>query len=76
MNKIIIHYGANIEPTLAISLVEKIIAKGRVSEAAGRKHYCWVTVFRTEDNTGEITVYVDRKTRDNSPDTFKVMRTK
>lgn len=65
--KIIITYTGDIED--AMEKVYKVIREGQVSEAAGIKHYCWVTTFRD----GEA-VIVKRKRTKKSADSFIVRK--
>ena len=46
--KIIITIEDDIEPELAVRMVEQVIEGGKVSEdMKGRKFYCWGTLFKT-----------------------------
>jgi hypothetical protein len=51
----------------ALRRVATVICHGRVSEANGMKHYCWLTVFK--DN---IAVYTRHKKRNQKSDSFLV----
>ena len=53
----------------AARYVAQVIDAGRMSEAAGIPHYCWVTTFR--DGT---VVSTSRKKTANSADSFIVYR--
>ena len=56
-NKIEIHIDVrdNINPELALRLVARVIAGGKISTGEnGKMYYCWLTVFGTPD--GEIGV--------------------
>ena len=54
-NKIHIDIRDNIEPGLALHLVARVIADGKISKGEnGKMYYCWLTVFDTPD--GEIAV--------------------
>lgn len=53
--KINIDIWDNIKPDLALRLVARVIADGKVSRGEnGKMYYCWLTVFDTPD--GEIAV--------------------
>ncbi len=53
--KINIDIRGNINPSLALSLVARVIADGKISKGEnGKMYYCWLTVFDTPD--GEIGV--------------------
>lgn len=56
-----------VEPALAVLAVTKVIEDGRVSEARGIKHYCWITKF------AGITVYTRDKKTKTSADSFIVL---
>ena len=54
-NKIHIDIRDNIEPGLALHLVARVIADGKISKGEnGKMYYSWLTVFDTPD--GEIAV--------------------
>jgi len=65
MSKIIIRNQANIPDTVAISMVSRIIKKGRVSDFG--KCYCYATIF----DWNNVSVAVHAKQNKNS-DTFTV----
>ena len=49
--KIIITIEDDIEPELAVRMVEQVIDGGKVSEdMKGRKFYCWGTLLESKDN--------------------------
>lgn len=53
--KINIDIRDNIRPELALLLVARVIAGGKISEGEnGKMYYCWITVFDTDE--GEILV--------------------
>lgn len=53
--KINIDIRDNINPELALRLVARVIAGGKISKGEnGKMYYCWLTVFDTPD--GEICV--------------------
>lgn len=53
--KINIDIRDNIEPVLALDLVARVVARGKISSGEyGKMYYCWGTVFDTPD--GEIMV--------------------
>lgn len=54
--KINIDIRDNIEPGLALHLVARVIAGGKISKGEnGKMYYCWATLFDTPD--GEIMVW-------------------
>ena len=54
-NKIHIDIRDNIKAELALRLVSRVIAGGKISKGEnGKMYYCWATVFDTTD--GEIVV--------------------
>ena len=57
MGKIIIENRSSVSDNVAISLVQRVITKGRVSNDG--KQYCYATVFRNPEQDGEIAVYTD-----------------
>lgn len=67
--KIIINY-YGIKPEEAVEKVLTVINGGKISQAGGIKHYCWITVFRQS----KITVGVTRKRNKNSADSFVVYK--
>ena len=67
--KIIIDIDETIDPSSALDAVNVVIQRGRVSQAAGILHYCWVTVF----NSG-IIVASKRKRSKGAADSFIVYR--
>lgn len=69
MPKMVIDIRDGIDPSRALSCIGAVVAQGRVSESAGRMHYCWHTTFI--DGTH---VSVNRKRRNNSADSFIVHR--
>lgn len=53
--KINIDIRDNIKPEMALRLVARVVADGKISKGEnGKMYYCWVTVFDTPD--GEIMV--------------------
>lgn len=75
MRKIIIHYDEALRPEEALNLVRKVVAQGRVSEAGGIRHFCWVTVSKVQDVFGISYKYVVqtlRKKPNQLADSFKV----
>lgn len=53
--KINIDIRDNIKPDLALNLVARVIANGKISKGEnGKMYYCWLTVFDTPD--GEIAI--------------------
>ena len=57
MGKIIIENRSSVSDNVAISLVQRVITKGRVSNDG--KQYCCATVFRNPEQDSEIVVYTD-----------------
>ena len=54
-SKINIDIRDNIKPELALDLVARVVAKGKISKGEhGKMYYCWGTLFETPD--GEIMV--------------------
>lgn len=54
-SKINIDVRDNIDPALALRLVARVIAEGKISKGEnGKMYYCWLTTFDTPD--GEIMV--------------------
>ena len=66
MGRIIIDFPENMEPHLAMDYVNCVIREGRISEAAGIKHYCWLTHF------AEVQVITRRKHKGQKSDSFLV----
>jgi DNA primase len=56
-----------ITPSDALRRVALVVDQGRVSEALGMKHYCWLTAFKDG-----IAVYTRRKKRNQKSDSFLV----
>lgn len=55
MDKINIEIRDDINPVLALDLVGRVVANGKISEGEhGKKYYCWGTSFDTPN--GEIMV--------------------
>lgn len=69
MSRVIIEFASGVEPCLALRCVEVVIAQGRISEARGRKQYCFFTTF--EDG---LVVYARPLRSDTSADSFLVSR--
>jgi hypothetical protein len=67
MSKIIIDC-KGVSQEIALERVKRVIMTGRISEAGGINHYCWVSEFPDE------LVYVRRKRSDNSADSFIVTK--
>lgn len=57
----------DIDAEMAMDRVADVIREGRVSEAGGIHHFCWVTVFKDG-----LTVAVRRKRKPDSPDSFSI----
>ena len=68
--RIIIDYDDFVRIPEALDHVRKVVEGGRVSEARGRKQFCFVTVF--DDG---CKVYARELKRDGAADSFKVWRT-
>lgn len=49
MSKIIIHNNTNLPDKKAVSYILNVILQGKISETAGRKHYCYCCVYREEE---------------------------
>ena len=45
MGRIIINYDETISPWVVVNEISRVIAKGKISEACGVSHYCWVSAF-------------------------------
>jgi len=58
MSKIIIHIRDDIEEEKAIAFVYDVIQNGKISETAGRKHYCHATVWH---KSGHVVLVINRK---------------
>lgn len=69
--KLIIKTRDDIPMSTAIVYVEKVMAKGRISQARGIKHYCWACVFES----GIVVAVRQKKTKD-SADSFIVYKDK
>jgi len=67
--KLIIDIDGNVSSQVALKRVARVIEGGRVSEAAGILHYCWVTTF--EDG---VIVNVRHKKSRGSADSFLVYK--
>lgn len=67
--KIIIDNKGDISEIDAISYIVAVIKQGRISEAKGIKHFCWLSRFA--DN---IVVATRQKKSINSPDSFVVYK--
>jgi hypothetical protein len=51
----------NIEPTLALELVKRVIERGKISQGEkGKMYYCWVTEFEVDN---EVLVVSTRQYR-------------
>jgi hypothetical protein len=73
--KINIEVDKSVSVDEALSLVRAVVADGPVSEAAGIKHYCWVTTWRGENISGKeerLVVSTRRKKTKTSADSFYV----
>lgn len=68
MSKIIIHIKDDIDEAKAISFVHDVIQDGEVSETAGRKHYCHLTVWHKSGHA------VSTSNRKEGLNTFHVYR--
>ena len=58
MSKIIIHIRDNISEERAIHYVQDVIKAGKISETAGRKHYCHATAWR---KSGHAVLVINKK---------------
>lgn len=67
-DRIIVEIQGDVNPAWALEKVAEVIRQGRISEAAGIPHYCWVTVFKM---TG-LVVSTRRKRSKTSADSFVV----
>lgn len=65
--KAIIEHADDVSLEQALHAVMRVVAKGRISEARGIKHFCWVTTF----GSGLVVNTRDKKT-DGSADSFYV----
>ena len=60
--KINIDIRDNIEQGLALRLVSRVIAGGKISRGEnGKKYYCWLTVFDTPDGKIAVSTRENRK---------------
>lgn len=73
MPKMIIEYPDDMNPVLALTYVLRVVSQGRISEAAGIKHFCWATELgNPEAPNGSRMVYTRRKRSSTSADSFVV----
>ena len=70
-HRIIIEHDPGITEQEAVEHVLSVIQLGKLSEAGGVKHYCWMTAFRDG-----FTVAVRRKKPGQTSDSFLVMKEK
>ncbi len=69
-NRIIIDYDPVVISVVdALQRVVQVVAKGKISESAGVKHYCWATTF-----VDGIWVDTRRKKKGQKSDSFVVRK--
>jgi len=68
-NRIIINIQGKISEEDAIRHVSQVIQEGRVSEAGGVKHYCWMTTW-----SNGIRVATNRKNKGQKSDSFVIWK--
>ncbi len=69
MSRVIIDCDDEIDLEDGIRRVLRVVAEGRVSEAGGVKHFCWVTTW-----TDGVCVFVRRKRSKSAADSFRVSK--
>ena len=77
--RIIIEVDKSISVEDALLLVKSVINSGKISEAAGIKHYCWVSSWKGENISGKkqtLVVSTRKKKAKDSADSFYVYATK
>jgi len=67
MGRIIIDFPENMSEMGALSYVRGVVESGRISEAGGMKHFCWVTTFGVG-----VVVFTRQKKRGQKTDSFKI----
>lgn len=45
MSRIIINNDSELDDLTVLAFVSRVVAKGKISEAVGKPHYCWLTMF-------------------------------
>lgn len=61
----------NIEPTLALELVKRVVERGKISQGEkGKIYYCWVTEFEVDNEI--LAVYTRQYRKDDCFVVYKV----